>query len=263
MRILLCVKQTFDTEARIKPADDDRSVEREGITLVLNPFDEYAVEEALQIKERLLQINERLGDVETVALTVGPPSALEVIHSCYAMGVDEGAHVVGADLLDVDPYVTAELLAAAAAKLGDFDIIFCGRSAVDDEAQAVPAYLAEKLGLPTVPSVTKLEVDGDGRYVTATHDVEGGKETLKVPFPVVLTAQKGLNEPRYPSILGIRKAKKREAQTFNPADLGVDLTPKIITTKVELPPKRQAGQIIEGDAAAAAKKLAEIISGEL
>jgi electron transfer flavoprotein beta subunit len=256
MRILLCVKQTFDTEAKIKPAADGKSAEREGVTLVLNPFDEYAVEEALKIKERL-------GDVETVALTVGPPSALEAVHSCYAMGVDEGAHVVGDDLFDLDPLVTAELLAAATAKLGDFEVVFCGRSAVDDAAQAVPAYLAEKLGLPIVPSVTKLEVDDAGGFVTATRDVEGGKETLKVPFPVVLTAQKGLNEPRYPSILGIRKAKKRDAQTFTPADLGVDLTPKAVTTKVELPPKRQAGQIIEGDAAAAAKKLAEVISGEL
>jgi electron transfer flavoprotein beta subunit len=256
MRILLCVKQTFDTEAKIKPTGDGRSVERGGITLVLNPFDEYAVEEALQIKERL-------GDVETVALTVGPPSALEAIHTCYAMGVDEGAHVTGDDLVELDPFVTAELLAAAVGKLGDFDIVFCGRSAVDDEAQAVPAYLAEKLGLPIVPSITKLEVDASSRFVVATHDVEGGKETLKVPFPAVLTAQKGLNEPRYPSILGIRKAKKRDAQTFMPANLSVELAAKTVTTKIELPAKRQAGQIIEGDAAAAAKKLAEIISGEL
>jgi len=256
MKILLCVKQTFDTEAKIKPAADGRSVEREGITLILNPFDEYAVEEALRIKERL-------GDVETAALTVGPPSALDALQTCYAMGADEGAHIVGDELAGLDPYVTAELLAAAIAKLGGFDIIFCGKSAVDDEAQAVPAYLAEKLGLPIVSSVTKLEVDGAGRFVVATHDVEGGKETLKVPFPVVLTAQKGLNEPRYPSVLGIRKAKKRDARTFTPKDLGVGLLAKVITTRVELPPKRQAGQIIEGDAAETAKKLAEIISGEL
>ncbi|UCE27291.1 MAG: electron transfer flavoprotein subunit beta/FixA family protein [Candidatus Coatesbacteria bacterium] len=256
MRILLCVKQTFDTEAKIKPTADGKSVEREGITLVLNPYDEYAVEEALRIKERL-------GDVETVALTVGPPSALEAIHSCYAMGVDEGAHVVGDDLISLDPYVTAELLAAAIAKLGDFEITFCGRSAVDDEAQAVPAYLAEKLGLPIITSVTKLDIDGGGGFVTAIRDVEGGKETLKVPFPVALTAQKGLNEPRYPSILGIRKAKKRDAQTFTPAELDVDLAPKAITTNVELPSKREAGRIIEGDAAEAAKELAEIISGDL
>jgi electron transfer flavoprotein beta subunit len=256
MRILLCVKQTFDTEAKIKPAADGKSVDREGITLILNPFDEYAVEEALLIKERL-------GDVETVALTVGPSSALEAIHACYAMGIDEGAHVVGEDLVGLDPFVTAELLAAAVGKLGDFDIVFCGRSAVDDELQAVPAYLADKLGLPIVPSVTKLEVDAGSGCAVATHDVEGGKETLKVPFPVVLTAQKGLNEPRYPSILGIRKAKKRDAQTFTPAQLGVDLTAKVVPTTIELPPKRQAGQIIEGEAAEAAKKLAEIISGEL
>lgn len=256
MRILLCIKQTFDTEAKIRPSADGRSVEREGITLILNPYDEYAVEEALRIKERL-------GDVETVALTVGPPSALDAVQTCYAMGVGEGAHVSGEALVGLDPFVTAELLAAAVRKLGDFDIIFCGRSAVDDEAQAVPAYLAEKLNLPMVPSVTALDVDAAGRYVIATHDVEGAKETLKVPYPVVLTAQKGLNEPRYPSVLGIRKAKKRDARTFTPADLGVDLTPKVTTTKVEPPPKRQAGQVIDGDAKTVAKKLAEIIMGEL
>lgn len=254
MKILVCVKQTFDTEAKIKPTGDGKSVEREGITLVLNPYDEYAVEEALRIKEAG-------GDVEITALTVGPPSALEAVHTCYAMGVDEGAHVVGDDLFLLCPGLTAELLAAAIGKLGDFDLILCGRSAVDDETQAVPAYLAEKLGLPQVLSVTELKVENGS--ITAAHDIEGGKETLKVSLPAVVSAQKGLNEPRYPSILGIRKAKKRDATTFTPADLGVDVSAHSAITKIELPPGRAAGVKIEGESAEAAKKLAEVLAGEL
>ncbi|MCP4230453.1 MAG: electron transfer flavoprotein subunit beta/FixA family protein [bacterium] len=254
MKILVCVKQTFDTEAKIKTTGDGKSVEREGITLVLNPYDEYAVEEALRIKENS-------GDAEITALTVGPPSALEAIHTCYAMGVDEGAHVVGDDLFLLCPGYTAQFLAAAIGKLGDFDLILCGRSAVDDEAQAVPVYLAEKLGLPQILSVTELAVENG--TVTATHDIEGGKETLEVALPAVISAQKGLNDPRYPSILGIRKAKKRDAQTFTPADLGMDVSAHSAINEIELPPARAAGEIIEGDAAEAAKKLADVLAGEL
>lgn len=254
MKILVCVKQTFDTEAKIKPSGDGKSVEREGITLVLNPFDEYAVEEALRIKEAT-------GDAEITALTVGPPGALEAIHTCYAMGVDEGAHVVGDDLFLLCPGLTAELLTAAIKKLGDFDLILCGRSAVDDETQAVPVYLAEKLGLPQALSVTELTVENGS--VTATRDIEGGKETLKVSLPAVVSAQKGLNDPRYPSILGIRKAKKREAQTFTPEELGVDVSAHSAVSKIELPPERAVGVIIEGEPAEAAKKLADVLAGEL
>lgn len=254
MKILVCVKQTFDTEAKIKPTGDGKSVEREGITLVLNPYDEYAVEEALRIKEAG-------GDVEITALSVGPPSALEAVHTCYAMGVDEGAHVIGDDLFLLCPGLTAELLAAAIGKLGDFDLILCGRSAVDDETQAVPVYLAEKLGLPQLLSVTELNVENGS--ITATRDIEGGKETLKVSLPAVVSAQKGLNDPRYPSILGIRKAKKRDATTFTPEDLGVDVTAHSAITKIELPPERAAGVKIEGESTEAAKKLAEVLAGEL
>jgi len=252
VNIVACVKQVPDTEAQIKVKPDGSGIDESGIKWVMNPYDEYGVEEALKLKEKLG------GDVTIV--TYGPARAMESIRTALAMGADKGIHIDDPSYDGADAYATASVLAAAI-KTIHYDIIFCGQRAIDDDSGQVGAILAELLGLPQLTVVTSEETDG--KTVKVVRPVEGASFVIEAALPAVVTAQKGLNEPRYASLPGIMKAKKKPVDVKKAADLGVAVESKSKVTKMVPPPARAAGKIIGGDEPAVkAAELAKLLREE-
>jgi electron transfer flavoprotein beta subunit len=256
--IVVCLKQVPDTASKID-VKDNRIVE-EGLTWVVNPYDEYAVEEAIRIKEKL-------GGKVTL-LAIGPERAKEALKDQLAHGADEAIHIVDPAFDGSDAYATAKILAKAIAKVGHYDLIFAGWKGVDQDAGQVPIILAEMLGLPHLSFVTKFEISADGKSAKGEHEIEGGREVLECPLPAVVTAQKGLNEPRYASLKLIMAVKKKIIPEWKLADLGLDAsevgTPGALieTVGLTLPPPRKAGRIIPGDAPTAAKEVVRLLREE-
>ena len=252
MNIVACVKQVPDTEAQIKVKADGSGIEEGGIKWVMNPYDEFGVEEALKLKEKMG------GDVTIVS--VGPARAMETIRTALAMGADKGIHIDDPALYEADAYATAEALAAAIKGI-PYDIVFCGQRAIDDDSGQIGSILAELLGIPQVTMVTKLEVAGSA--AKATRPIEGAQLVIETALPAVVTATKGLNEPRYASLPGIMKAKKKPVDVKKAADLGVAAASKSKVAKFVPPPARPPGKIIcaddtpEGKAAEVVKLLRE------
>jgi len=238
VKSLVCLKQVPDTETQIKVNPDGTGIVTEGIKYVINPYDEFSVEEALRMKEKF-----KAGEV--VVLSIGPDRATEAIRTALAMGADRGIHVNDDSLNSADPYVIAQALAAAAAQT-EYEIIFCGHRAIDDDFGEAGAMLAELLKLPQVTLVTKVDITADKTSAIVERDVEGGKEIVEVPLPCVITSQKGLNEPRYASLPGIMKAKKKPIDKKTAADLGISPEPKLQSNAYSMPPERTAGKKFEG-----------------
>ena len=238
MKSIVCLKQVPDTETQIKVNPEGTGIVTEGIKYIINPYDEFSVEEALRLKEKFKE-------GEVVILGLGPDRITEAIRTALAMGADRGVQVADESLIQADPCVVAQALAAAA-KTIEYDVIFCGHRAIDDDFAAAGAMLAEFLQIPQVTLVTKVEVAADKKSAVVERDIEGGKETLEVPLPCVLTAQKGLNEPRYASLPGIMKAKKKPIDKKSPADLGLNLEPKLEARSYSMPEERKAGKKFEG-----------------
>ncbi len=236
MNIVACVKQVPDTETLIKVKPDGSGIVEDGIKWVMNPYDEFGVEEALRWKEKFG------GDVTIVS--VGPARAMETVRTALAMGADKGILIDDPSLYGADALATATALAAAI-KTIPYDVIFCGQRAIDDDSGQVGAVLAELLGIPQVTLVTKLEVAD--KTVKAVRPIEGAQLTIEAPQPCVITCQKGLNEPRYASLPGIMKAKKKPVDIKKAADLGVTADVKAKVIKVVPPPARPPGKIIEGE----------------
>jgi electron transfer flavoprotein beta subunit len=248
MKILVAIKQVPDTATQVKITGDARSIETAGITWIVSPYDEFAVEEALRIKEKR-------GQGEVVAVTLGPERAKEALRSCLAMGADRAIHVNDPAFSEADTLMTARALAAVA-KQEQPALVIVGRQAIDDDMGAVGGQLAEVLGWPCAYWIMEETVDADAKTVKAARQVEGGLEVFDVPLPAVLAAQKGLNEPRYPTLKGIMGAKKKEIKDVKAGDLGLGAeTPQLSITKLEALPPRPPGRIIEGDVATAAKEL--------
>ena len=197
MNIIACVKQVPDTEAQIKVKADGSGIEDGQIKWVMNPYDEYGVEEALRLKEK--------NGGEVTVISVGPARTMESIRTALAMGADKGVHICDPVLDSADAFVTASALAAAIKGLS-YDIIFCGQRAIDDDSGQVGAMLAELLGIPQLTLVTKLDFAGSS--VKVIRPIEGAQLSIETSLPCVVTAQKGLNEPRYASLPGIMKAKE-------------------------------------------------------
>jgi electron transfer flavoprotein beta subunit len=258
MNSIVCLKEVPDTETRIE-IRDGRIVE-EGIQYVVNPYDEFALEEALLWQERYG------GKVALVSL--GPERARESILKGLAMGADEVYHLSDEAFQGGDAYATAKALAAAIEKLGEYDAIFCGKQAVDADNHAVGIMLAELLDLPHVAVVSGLELAEDGKSAKAERDIEGGKEVVELPLPAVITAQKGLNEPRYPSFRGIRQARNKPFTQWTVADVGLDAGEtgaagaKMEVVEVAPPPERPPGRIIVGEPADAAAELVRLLREE-
>jgi len=256
LNIIVCLKQTFDTEAKIT-LDSNGQINSQGVNLIINPYDEFAVEEALRIKEA------KGGQVTVISL--GNERAEEALRQALAMGADKAVLLSGPELLGGDEYTVANALAKAVSGL-EYDLILCGFKAVDDGSSQVAGRLAEALGLPQVTVVTKLEV-GDGKAV-AHREIDGGTEVVEVALPALFTAQKGLNEPRYPSMKGIMQAKKKELTRLGAADLGLEASAvgsagaRFKVLSYSLPAARAAGKALTGEAADTAAQLAQLLHNE-
>lgn len=244
MNIIVCLKQVPDTETQIKIAPDGKSIVTSDIKWIMNPYDEFGVEEALRLKEKFG------GEVTVVGL--GPKRVTESIRTALAMGADKGILVNDGALEGSDSLATARALAAVIKNL-DYDLIFTGQRGVDDDMGVVGAGLAEFLGIPNLSVVVKIEVAEDGKSVRVHRPVEGQTLVIESSLPALITAQKGLNEPRYASLPGIMKAKKKPLEEKTLADLGLDPgevgegARKLKVLELTPPPERKAGRIIEGE----------------
>lgn len=235
MNILVFIKQVADSEARIVIKGDKKSLEIEQ-KFAMNFFDEFALEEALRIKEKAKE-----GQV--TACTFGSGKAIEALRTAIAMGADR-AFLIDNGGIEDDPLVKAKILSAFAAQEG-FDLILCGRQAIDDESSVIGPMIAEILHIPHRSAITKIDITG-GKALTES-DTEGGRETSEVLLPALCTAQKGLNEPRVPLITGVMKAMKASIPVIDPQSLGIDRTPRLTVLSYEVPPKRPPVKIIEGE----------------
>ena len=244
MNIIVCLKQVPDTETQIKVRSDGKSIVTDDIKWVMNPYDEYGVEEALRIKEKFG------GEVTVVGL--GPKRVTESIRTALAMGADKGILVSDEALEGSDSLSVAKAVAAAIKEL-DYDLIFSGQRGVDDDMGVVGANIAELLDIPQLSVIDKVEVAEDGKSVKVNRPIEGSILVIESPLPALITAQKGLNEPRYASLPGIMKAKKKPFDEKTLSDLGLDAAEfgegarKVKVLEITPPPARKAGKIVEGE----------------
>ncbi|HUV74385.1 MAG TPA: electron transfer flavoprotein subunit beta/FixA family protein [Anaerolineae bacterium] len=258
MHVVICVKQVPDTETKIRVKDGQ--VDHSETKYVVNPYDEYAVEEGLRIKERL-------GEGKITLASTGPERAKDALKSGLAVGADEAIHLVDEAFEGSDPYATALILSKALQKI-DYDIVFCGKQGVDEDHAQVGIILAELLDIPHVSVVTLLEISDDQKSILAHREVEGGHEVIEAPLPAVITAQKGLNEPRYASIKGIMAVKKKVIPEWNAEEIGVDAeavgtrAAKIAFAEVTLPPERAGGRVFDEDPVQDAIKVAHLLRDE-
>jgi len=228
MDFVVCVKRTPDTTTRIKLGADGKDVDPQGIEWVINPYDEFAIEEALKLRDKA-------GSGTVTAVSVDPEANSTVMRKVLAMGVDQGVILQGGG--NYDGFSTAYLLAEALRGM-KFDLALFGKQAIDDDGTQVPSMVAALLGIPRVNVVTKLEL-GDGKAV-ARRQIEGGEEVVELKLPCVISCQRGLNEPRYPSLKGIMAAKKK------PLDVKKVSAPAapLAVEKMEPPPARPSGRIV-------------------
>ncbi len=257
MNSLVAIAYVPDTETRIKIAPDGKSIDETDVKWIVSPYDEFALEEALKTKEA-----KGAGTVTVVA--VGPERVKTGLRECLARGADEAVWVDSGDVQNLDALGVSRALAAVG-KSAAFDFFWFGQKGVGPDESLVGPMTAELLGLPHVANVVHLEI-GDGK-VTVSREIEGAHEVVESSLPVVLTAQKGLNEPRYASLKGIMGAKKKPITEKKLTDLGVPeadpAAAKVRWRKLELPQPRQAVKLIPGDdPAAAARELVRLLREE-
>lgn len=252
MNIFVIMKRTFDTEEKISISNGH--IEEGGAEFIINPYDEYAIEEAIVHRDK------HGGEVTLV--TVGEEDAEKELRTALAMGADKAVRIDSEELDEIDPFTVATLLGAYLKKQ-EYDLILGGNVAVDGGSGQVGPSVAEVLGIPQVTTITNLEV-ANGK-ATIIRDVEGDEETVEVSLPVLITAQQGLNEPRYPSLPGIMKAKKKPLETIELDDLDLDeddVEAKTVTVDVFLPPEKKAGKVLVGDAGSQVKELVSLLKSE-
>ncbi len=256
MTILVFVKRVPDTESKIRIQYEARTILEDGLSFVISPYDEFAVEEALRLREA------KGGAVRVVS--VGKDESLTVLRKALAMGADEAVLIKDVTPETYDGLRTARIIARAVErKFPGADLLLFGKQSVGADNSQVPAMVAELLGLPQATVVTKLEV-ADGT-ATAFREIEGGSEKVALSLPAVVTAQKGLNEPRYETLKGIMAAKKKDIPVVTLDELGFaaeDLVPQVEITGLDVPAARQAGKILQGDPAHAARELAALLRNE-
>jgi electron transfer flavoprotein beta subunit len=235
VKILVTVKRVPDPETSIKVKPDGSGIVTDNIKWVINPFDEIAVEEALRTKEKI-------AGSEVVLVSVGAKVAQEQLRTGLAMGADRAILVLTDDALD--PLGVARVLAKVVENEKP-DLVCMGKQAIDDDSNAAGQMLAELLGWPQGTFASKVELAADQKSARVTREVDGGLATVSFPLPGLVTADLRLNEPRYASLPGIMKARKKELKEIPLADLGVDVTPRVKIVKMDPPPKRQAGKKVE------------------
>jgi electron transfer flavoprotein beta subunit len=233
MKLAVCITHVPDTAARITIASDGKTIDKTGVTFILNPYDEYAIEECLRLKEK--------NTGEVIAISLGGDPHKETLRKALAMGVDKA--VLLKDDSPRDSFAVARGLAEYLKEISP-DVIFFGKQSIDSDDAAVGTMVAELLGLPSVSVAVKLEVS-DGKAI-AEREIEGGKEKVQTSLPAVFTAQKGLNEPRYPSLKGIMAAKSKpiEEKVAAPAQVKTEVL------AMRKPPSKNAGKILGTDAGA-------------
>ena len=263
MNIVVCIKQVPATDSKLQVAAAGNDIDRPGLKFVVNPYDEFALEAALQIKEHL-----GTGDVTVLSLRqYEGQKTEETLRACLAVGADKAVLLSDPAFDGSDSLTAARLLSAAIRRL-PYDLILCGKQAVDDDAGTVGIQVAELLGIPHISVVNKLEVHPADRNAVAHRQIEGAVEVVETPLPALITCQKGLNEPRYPSLPGIMKAKQKPLESWDCATLG--LGPEVVgnqgakhtVLRLEQPPPRPAGRVVPGDAAAAVKDLVRLLRDE-
>ncbi|WP_096703258.1 electron transfer flavoprotein subunit beta/FixA family protein [Magnetospirillum sp. 15-1] len=242
MKVLVAIKRVIDYNVKIRVKSDGSGVETQNVKFSMNPFDEIAVEEAVRLKEAGKA-------AEVVVVSVGPAACSETLRTALAMGADRGILVASDE--EVQPLAVAKVLKALVDKEQP-GLIILGKQAIDDDSNQTGQMLAALLGRPQGTFASKVEIAGES--ITVTREVDGGLETVSLRLPAVVTTDLRLNEPRYASLPNIMKAKKKPIDTVSPADLGVDVAPRLVTLKVEEPPKRKAG-IKVPDVAALVDKL--------
>jgi electron transfer flavoprotein beta subunit len=259
LRILTIVKQVPDSNATIKVLPDGTGIDQAGLKLVPDPFDEFGVELAVQLREKR-------GDVkEIVAMTLGPDKAAEALRIALAMGADTAVHLCDAKFETKDEVYSAALLASAIKKdKSGFDLVLCGKHNIDLDSGAVGPAVAEYLGWPHVGAVTGLEISSDGKRFSARRRIEGAEEVVEGDLPVLLTIEKGLVEARYPSLPNLMKAKKKPVANLTAADLPPDMVGKPGTRFDSLSPPaaRPACKFIDGEPEQMAKELARLLREE-
>jgi electron transfer flavoprotein beta subunit len=242
MKVLVPVKRVVDYNVKVRVKSDGTGVDLANVKMSMNPFDEIAIEEAVRLKEKGVA-------TEVIAVSCGVTQCQETLRTAMAIGADRAIHVECAD--ELQPLAVAKLLKALVDKEQP-GLIILGKQAIDDDCNQTGQMLAALAGLPQATFASKVEV-ADG-YATVTREVDGGSERLKLKLPAVVTTDLRLNEPRYVTLPNIMKAKKKQMDVFKPADLGVDVAPRIKTLKVVEPPKRGAGVKV-ADVAALVDKL--------
>jgi len=233
VKILVTVKRVPDAEATIKVNPEGTGIVESGIKWVVNPFDEYAIEEALRIKEKQ-------ADTEVVLVSIGKAESQEQLRTGLAMGADRAILVKASP--EPDTWVVARILQKIVAKENP-NLVLMGKQAIDDDSNVVGQMLAQLLGWPQATFISKLELQGNAAQ--AVREVDGGLETIKFPIPAVVTADLRLNEPRYASLPGIMKARKKPLEEIDAGSLGVDLTPRLKIKKLSPPPARKGGRKVE------------------
>lgn len=253
MNIYVLMKRTFDTEEKITISNGQ--INEDGAEFIINPYDEYAVEEAIQVRDQ--------HGGEVTVISVGCEESEKQLRTALAMGADKAVLINTEDDLDyADQYSTAKILSEYL-KDKDVDLIIAGNVAIDGGSGQVGPRVAESLNIPYITTITKLEIDGTN--VKVTRDVEGDSEEIESTLPVLVTAQQGLNEPRYPSLPGIMKAKKKPLEELELDDLDLDeddVEAKTKTLNIYLPPEKEAGKILEGELADQVKELVNLLHTE-
>ncbi len=250
MKAVVFITQTQDTEAKIKVSASGDSIDSEGIKWIMNPYDEFAVEEAIQSAEKL--------GGEVVIVSAGPARAIEAIRQGLAMGAASAVHIKDDGFEAADPYTTAKIAASEIKKIDDADVIFTGMKVIDEESAQVGIQIAEELGIPHVALVSKVvEIKPDEKKMICRKEVDGGTAVVEVPLPALITCPDAMNEPRYASLPGIMKAKKKPVKEVSLDDvdfasLGISRESvgkagsRVKTVKIEVPQVERRLKIIKG-----------------
>jgi len=258
MNIIVCIKQVPDTAAKIRINPDGKSIDLTNVEFIISPYDEYAIEEALRIKEAK-------GGMTTV-ITFGPDRASQALRHALAMGIDEAIHIISNDAETSDSWITANVLASLIKSL-NYDIILFGKQGVGTDNSQVPSIVAELLQVPQALAVSKLDIISEN-IVNAHFEVEGGMAVYEILLPAVISTEKGINEPRYPTLKGIMASKKKIIKQMTPSDLGFDENQigekgsKVLIRKLNLPPARTAGKILTGEAKETVAQLVSLLRKE-
>ncbi len=230
MKIVVPVKRVVDYNVKIRVKPDGSGIDLANVKMSMNPFDEIAVEEAVRIKER--------GEAEVIVVSIGPAKSQETIRTALAIGADRGILIETAEGETIEPLAVAKLLKAII-DIEKPDLVILGKQAIDDDCNQTGQMLAALLGWGQGTFASKVVPDASS--VSVTREVDGGLETVKLKLPAVVTTDLRLNEPRYPSLPNIMKAKKKLLETKKPEDFGVDITPRLNVLKTSEPPTRKAG----------------------